>query len=299
MIHWRCRHLADNHWRTFGPSTVLIAEAGRICHTLGTEDVHFSAIEYPRSWSGLALGKSMETPSRQQALADDKDLMALMVSIASGDTAKASEAVAASPELIQKSAIHGASRAEASRYFFPQIKHYLYAGDTPLHIAAAGFRFQVAQFLIDHGASCAAKNRRGAEPLHYASDCNTWNPAAQVATIECLTRAGANPNSTDKNGVTPIHRAVRTRCAAAVQALLFAGARPDLANQNGSTPLHLAVQNTGRGGSGSPAAVEQQRQIILLLLQNGASVKRKDGSGRTVEQAATASWIRELLQRPR
>jgi hypothetical protein len=125
------------------------------------------------------------------------------------------------------------------------------------------------------------------QPLHYASDCNTWNPTAQVATIECLIRAGANPNSTDKSGVTPIHRAVRTRCAAAVQALLFLGAKPDLPNKNGSTPLHLAVQNTGRGGSGGPEAVEQQREIILLLLQNGAPIKHKDGSGKTVEQAAT------------
>jgi len=222
--------------------------------------------------------------------------MALMASIASGDTAKVTEMIAARTDLARISATNGASRAEASRYFFPQIRHYLYAGDTALHIAAAGFRFEVARFLIDHGANTAAKNRRGAEPLHYASDCNTWYPAAQVATIECLVRAGANPNSTDKSGVAPLHRAVRTRCAAAVQALLSAGAKPDLANKNGSTPLHLAVQNTGRGGSGDPEAVEQQRQIIMLLLQNGASVNRRDGSGRTAAQAATVDWIRELLQ---
>ena len=239
--------------------------------------------------------KAMETRSRRRPGADDKDLMALMASIASGDAAGVRELVSAYTDLARMSATHGASRADASPYFFPQIRHYLYAGDTALHIAAAGFRFEVAQFLIDHGANSAAKNRRGAEPLHYASDCNTWHPAAQVATIECLIRAGANPNATDKSGVSPIHRAVRTRCAAAVQALLSTGAKPDLANKNGSTPLHLAVQNTGRGGSGNPEAVEQQRQIILLLLQNGASVKRRDGSGRTVDQAATAGWIRELL----
>lgn len=243
--------------------------------------------------------KSLDIQSRQRAGADDEDLIALVASIAAGDTAKVLEKVAASPELAQMAAVHGASRAEASRYFFPQIRHCLYAGDSALRLAAAGFRFEIAQFLIDRGANRSAKNRRGAEPLHYASDCNTWNPTAQIATIECLTRAGANPNSTDKSGVAPIHRAVRTRCAAAVEALLSAGARADLANRSGSTPLHLAVQNTGRGGSGSPEAVEQQRQIILLLLQSGASIKRKDYSGRTVEEAATSSWIRELLQRAR
>ena len=199
------------------------------------------------------------------------------------------------PDLVRQSAGSGATRKEFSEYFFPEIRHYLYAGDTPLHMTAAAFNFDMTQFLIDNGASCAAKNRRGAEPLHYATDSNRWSPDAQVATIECLLRAGADPNVMDKSGVAPIHRAVRTRCAAAVQALLSAGVRPDVRNKNGSTPLHLAVQNTGRSGSGSPEAVEQQREIILLLLQNGASLKSKDGSGKTVEQAATVDWIRELL----
>jgi len=222
--------------------------------------------------------------------------MVLVRSIVAGNTAKVHEIVAASPDIVQKQAVIGASREAASEYFFPEIRHYLYGGDTALHIAAAGFKFELAQFLIDHGARCTVKNRRGAEPLHYASDSNTWNPDAQVATIECLIRAGANPNALDKSGVAPIHRAVRTRCAAAVQALLSRGAKIDLPNENGSTPLHLAVQNTGRGGSGRSEAIEQQRQIILLLLENGASIKKKDGSGKTVDQAATAGWIHEVLQ---
>jgi hypothetical protein len=243
----------------------------------------------------IVILKAMETQSPRRPGANDKDLMALMALIVSGNTAKVRELIAAYTDLAQIAATNGASRAEASRYFFPEIRHYVYAGDTALHIAAAGFKFEVAQLLIDYGANSTAKNRRGAEPLHYASDSNTWNPDAQIATIECLVRAGANPNSTDKSGVAPIHRAVRTRCAAAVQALLSAGAKPDLANKNGSTPLHLAVQNTGRSGSGSPEAIEQQRQIILLLLQNGASIKHKDGSGKTVDQATTVDWIRKLL----
>jgi hypothetical protein len=226
----------------------------------------------------------------------NNDLMVLVRSIVAGDSAKVREIVTASPGLVRMPAIIGASRQSASEYFFPEIRHYLYGGDTALHIAAAAFKFELAQFLIDHGANCAAKNRRGAEPLHYASDSNTWNPDAQVATIKCLIRAGANPDATDKSGVAPIHRAVRTRCAAAVQALLSGGAKVELRNKSGSTPLHLAVQNTGRGGSGSPEAIEQQRQIIRVLLESGASIKEKDGSGKTVDQAATAGWIREMLQ---
>ena len=100
------------------------------------------------------------TRSRRRTDVNDKDLMALMASIASGNTAKVLEVVTISPDLVQMAAIDGASRAAASQYFFPQIGHYLYAGDTALHIAAAGFKFELAQCLIDHGANCTAKNRR-------------------------------------------------------------------------------------------------------------------------------------------
>ena len=225
--------------------------------------------------------------------------MTLVLAIVSGNGSTVLEIINASPDLVRKPAVIGATREAASHYFFPEIRHYLYAGDTALHMAAAGFKSEIAQSLIDCGANCGARNRRGAEPLHYASDCNTWNATAQVATIECLIRAGADPNSTDKGGVAPIHRAVRTRCAAAVQALLSGGAKLDLRNKSGSTPLHLAVQNTGRGGSGTPEAIEQQRQIILLLLQNGASTKDRDGVGKIIDQIITAGWIRELLDAAR
>jgi ankyrin repeat protein len=227
----------------------------------------------------------------------NKDLMGLVKAIVSGDSVRVLEIVKASPDLVQQPSKIGASRQTASEYFFPEIKHYMYAGDTALHMASAGFRSEIGQILIDHGASCAARNRRGAQPLHYASDSNTWNPTAQVTIIQCLIRSGANPNATDIGGVAPIHRAVRTRGAGAVQALLLGGAKVDLKNKSGSTPLHLAVQNTGKGGSGSPEAIEEQRKIILLLLRNGASTRHKDGNGRTVDQAVKVPWVRELLER--
>jgi hypothetical protein len=41
----------------------------------------------------------------------------------------------------------GASRHESSSFFFEDIAHYLYAGDTALHMAAAAFRRHVAELL--------------------------------------------------------------------------------------------------------------------------------------------------------
>jgi ankyrin repeat protein len=86
-------------------------------------------------------------------------------------------------------------------------------------------------------------------------------------TVTTLIEAGADPNAVDKSGVAPLHRAVRTRAAAAVRALIAGGADPRRPNKTGSTPMHLATQNTGRSGSGSPEAKAQQAEIIRLLEQ--------------------------------
>ena len=227
----------------------------------------------------------------------NEEFIQLTRAIVDGERETVARLVQASPGLLQTGTARGATRDNQNEFFFHQINHYLYLGDTALHIAAAGFRWKIILDLLGWGADYSAKNRRGAEPLHYASDANTWNPAPQVASIENLIRAGANPNALDKNGVAPLHRAVRTRSAAAVAALLIGGADPRMKNKSGSTPLHLAVQNTGRGGTGEAHALEQQRQIILILLQNGATPRDKDGRGRTVEQAISAGWIRALFER--
>ena len=227
-------------------------------------------------------------------------LMTLLRAIASHDEQKASRLLDASPSLARQASRLGATRQVATAYYFKEIEHYVYAGDTALHIAAAAYARDISTKLLDKGANVRARNRRGAEPLHYAvdgiPDSHTWNPAAQEAIVKCLIEAGADPNSADKSGVTPLHRAVRTRCADAVRTLLANGADPRRKNGSGSTPLHLAVQNTGRGGSGSSASREQQREIILLLLKRGARPADKDTSGRSVTESVAGGWILDLLR---
>src|SRR3989442_1676074 len=219
--------------------------------------------------------------------------------VVNGEIDEVSRRLAASPFFATASSDVGATRHGASTFFFSDIAHYLYAGDTALHMAAAAFRRPVAELLVAHGADCRAKNRRGAEPLHYAADANRWNPTAQAETIEYLVSAGADPNALDKSGVAPLHRAVRTRSLAAVRALLDGGANPRQPNKAGSMPLHLAVQTTGRGGSGSPLARQQQAGIIRLLLERGAKATDQDAKGKPVHHAATSEWIRDLLREAR
>jgi hypothetical protein len=213
-----------------------------------------------------------------------------------GDVDQVARQLAPNPALASVPSSVGATRLGNQTFFFPEIAHYLYAGDTALHMAAAAFQPRVAELLIAHGAHCRAKNRRGAEPLHYAADANRWDPAAQAETIDYLISVGADPNALDRAGVAPLHRAVRTRSLAAVRALVEGGADARRPNKSGSTPLHLAVQNTGRGGSGSARAREQQAGIVRLLLDRGARVTDQDRQGKAVYQAATSEWIRALLK---
>jgi len=216
--------------------------------------------------------------------------------VVDGDIDRMSRRLAASPALATTASEVGAARQQATDFFFADIAHYLYAGDTALHMAAAAFRRRAAELLVAHGADCRARNRRGAEPLHYAADANRWDGAAQAETIEYLMSMGADPNAVDSSGVAPLHRAVRTRSLAAVRALLDGGANARQPNKSGSTPLHLAVQTTGRSGSGSPQAREQQAHIVRLLLERGARMADRDSHGKAVHQAATSAWIRALLR---
>jgi len=233
----------------------------------------------------------------------DSSLMALFRVIISDEPDRISRLLAKSPELARQALGTGASRQSETPYFFRQIMHYVYAGDTALHVAAAAYQREVARKLVEQGARLCARNRRGAEPLHYAADgipgSAYWNPDAQAAVIEYLIEAGADPNSADKSGVAPLHRAVRTRCAAAVKALLANGADPIRQNKTGSTPLHLAVQTTGRGGVGSDQARQLQQEIILLLLRHGAKPTDRDARGKTVAQSAVSDWIQGLLSTKR
>ena len=86
-----------------------------------------------------------------------------------------------------------------------------------------------------------------------------------------LIAAGADPNAVDLGGVTPLHRAVRNRCADAVSALLEGGADPERPNKRGSTPMQLALTASGRGGSGSDIAKAQQAEIVRLLKAAGVT----------------------------
>ena len=187
----------------------------------------------------------------------------MLVSIANLDHKAVADVLGATPELAT------ATVARADEFFLAERLAQVYEGDTALHAAGFSYDTEVARDLITRGARIRARNRRGAEPLHAAvigvPGSPSWNPGGQRDVILYLIEAGADPNAVAAGGVTPLHRAVRNRCSAAVEVLLESGADPGLRNDNGSTASDLAHLTTGRGGTGSAAARAEQRIIIELL----------------------------------
>ena len=207
-------------------------------------------------------------------VSEELTLTTLLRAIVTRDGTTVARFIATSPALATAQAKVGATRQAAQPHYLVEIGHYLYRGDTALHIAAAAYEPEIIRLLVAAGGEVGARNRRGAQPLHYAADgmpgSRLWNPSAQAETVTTLLRAGADPNACDKSGVTPLHRAIRTRCASAVHALLDGGADPARTNGNGSTPMQLATSTTGRGGSGSDEAKMQQEEIVELLQRHSA-----------------------------
>lgn len=77
--------------------------------------------------------------------------------------------------------------------------------------------------------------------------------------VELLLTAGANPNSIDSGGESPLHLAARNGFPTVASSLLKAGADVNKAGENGWTPLHLAAK--------------QGRSLVVpTLLDAGADV---------------------------
>src|SRR6476661_8728380 len=125
--------------------------------------------------------------------ANSPSIDALLAAIVCDDITKAKNF------LTQNSSLTAAV-VEVDRLFDTAICHWLYVGDSALHLAAAGYRTEIVGLLLEAGAdSNAAQNRRKSGPLHYAADGYingpAWNEKKQLQTIRRLLVAGAEINA--------------------------------------------------------------------------------------------------------
>jgi ankyrin repeat protein len=172
--------------------------------------------------------------------------------------------------------LHGDAAARMERdVLLPEVPHWLYRGDTPLHLAAAMLDTAAATALLGAGADPNAVNRRGAAPLHYACDprprTGGWDPEAQQRMIELLVARGAAVNAADAGGVTALHRATRARSPRAVATLLEAKADPGVRTKRGTTPLQMSESSAGAGGTAGTVTEQHEIQSLLTARSNPRS----------------------------
>ncbi len=128
-----------------------------------------------------------------------------------------------------------------------------------------------------------------------ACSAHDADPKTQIQVIRYLIKAGANPNETDKNGVTPLHRAVRFRNVAAVKELIRLGVPLDIQDRKSkSTPLHRAV--VGTGAPKTKGKMGEAKQIIEALLLAGANPAIKNKLGKYPEAYVKDPDIKAILK---
>jgi hypothetical protein len=130
-----------------------------------------------------------------------------------------------------------------------------------LEAAKIGNAYKVIE-LLREGANVNTRDEHGFTPLHYAA----FSRDADVARL--LLEHGADANAKGEGGVTPLHHAAIIGNADVARLLLDHGADVNARDKRGSTPLHHA-------------AVVGSADFARLLLERGADPSIRDKDGRT------------------
>lgn len=108
--------------------------------------------------------------------------------------------------------------------------------------------------------------------------------ARKAEEAEKLIREGTDVNARDKEGSTPLHRAVLYSREAVVRVLLSRGANAKATNRYGATPLHEAARKDRRLG------------IVEMLIKKGADVNAKRSNGDTPLHRAAGGGALKIVK---
>ena len=107
-------------------------------------------------------------------------------------------------------------------------------GQTALHFTASKANLDVGRLLLEKKASARIRDKRGQLPLHRAA------AVGSVPMIKLLIGEGKSPlNTSDVDGMTPLHHAISEGHGDAALCLLVAGAEFDKRDGEGRAALEL------------------------------------------------------------
>ena len=135
-------------------------------------------------------------------------------------------------------------------------------GRTPLFAAVVsrGYALTNVNVLLNHGLSANVADKTGLTLLHFAvTNRNAWHPNDCAGIVACLVAHGADPNATDRHGVTPLQLCYSAMTNSGdntfspgntMNALIQAGADPTRLDESGQTILHRWASGSAlpRGG---------------------------------------------------
>ena len=137
---------------------------------------------------------------------------------------------------------------------------------TPLHAASVKGHFNIAS-LLKNGADSNSRDVLGRTPLHRVSQGGKLVMVESSLEIaRLLVISGADVNVTDNEGWTPLHASARSGYRDIADLLLESGASLDIQNGMQETPLHLACYNG-------------KVNVSRLLIDRGSSMNSQDENG--------------------
>ena len=186
-------------------------------------------------------------------------------------------------------------------------------GATPLYIAAHNGLTKVVELLLDQpGINVNLATLRGVTPLFIACQ------EGQAEVVQLLLAApGIDVEAQDPEGVTALYISVQNNFPDIVEQLVRRGADVNLPRSDGATPLYVAAHkrylkvartllqapgikvNQAAGGRFIPlkaAARKGHKDIVRLLLRNGADPNIKNDTGSTPLHAACVTGDTAIVE---